>query len=75
MDDPRGYDVPADGRWFPVVTWVQGIFDLMAGFAAPPGFGHDYRLDYVDGWTRIAPPEGWSAEDTVRLEHFLFPDR
>ncbi|MBP7632222.1 MAG: alpha/beta-hydrolase family protein [Acidimicrobiales bacterium] len=75
MDSPRGYDVTDDGRWFPVVTWVQGVFDLMAGFAAPPGFGHDYRLDYVDGWVRVAPPEGWRAADTERLELFLFPDR
>lgn len=75
MERPRGYDVTDDGRWFPIVTWVQGVFDLMAGFAAPPGFGHDYRLDYVDGWTRIAAPDGWTDTDTDRLERFLFPDR
>ena len=75
MDDPRGYDVTDDGRWFPFVTGVQGVFDLMAGFAAPPGFGHDYRLDYVDGWTRLAAPDGWTKADTDRLERFLFPDR
>ena len=45
VDHPRGYDVPDRGRWFPFVTGAQGVFDLMAGFAAPPGFGHDYRLD------------------------------
>lgn len=72
MDHPRGYDVTDRGRWFPVVTWVQGIFDLMAGFSAPPGFGHDYRLDYVDGWSAIAAPDGWTDADTERLEAFLF---
>lgn len=75
MDNPRGYDVTDDGRWFPIVTWTQGIFDLMAGFAAPPGFGHDYRLDYVDGWARIAAPDGWTDADTDRLENHLFPNR
>lgn len=75
MDSPRGYDVTDDGSWFPLVTGIQGVFDLMAGFAAPPGFGHDYRLDYVDGWTRIVAPKGWKAADTARLENFLFPDQ
>lgn len=72
MDHPRGYDVPGGGPWVPVVTWTQGLFDLMAGFGAPPGFGHDYRLDYVDGWARVAAPDGWSDDDTARLESFLF---
>ena len=45
----------------------------MAGFAAPPGYGHDYRLDYVNGWTLVAPPAGWTEADTARLEQFLFP--
>ncbi len=71
MDSPRGQAVTGDGRWFPIVTWTQGIFDLMAGFSAPPGFGHDYRLDYVDAWSRVAPPDGWTDEDTARLEQFL----
>lgn len=70
-DRPRGYDVPDTGGWFPVVTWVQGVFDLMAGFGAPPGFGHDYRLDYVNGWSRVVPPDAWTVSDTKRLEAFL----
>lgn len=73
MDHPRGYDVPDRGGWFPFVTFTQGVFDLMAGFGAPPGFGHDYRLDYVQGWSAVAPPDGWTAEDAARLEAFLFP--
>ncbi len=72
MDDPRGYDVPDRGGWFPVVTFVQGVFDLMAGFGAPPGYGHDYRLDYVDAWADVAPPPGWTGADTARLEDHLF---
>ena len=74
MDQPRGFDVPDQGGWFPIVTGVQGVFDLMAGFAAPPGFGHDYRLDYVDGWAAVVPPEGWTEADTARLESLLFED-
>ncbi len=71
MDEPRGQAVPTTGGWFPIVTWTQGVFDLMAGFGAPPGFGHDYRLDFVAGWAQVAPPEGWTATDTSRLEELL----
>jgi uncharacterized membrane protein len=71
MDHPRGIGVPDRGRWFPVVTFTQGIFDLMAGFGAPPGYGHDYRLDFVAGWATVAPPEGWDASRTEALQDFL----
>ncbi len=71
QDDPQGHDVTRDGAWFPFVTWTQGVFDLMAGFGAPPGHGHDYRLDYVDAWARLAPPEGWTEADTAHVEAVL----
>lgn len=73
-EDPTGYDVPDRVRWFPIVTGVQGVADLAAGFGAPPGFGHDYRLAYVASWAAIAPPDGWEADDTVRLQDFLRAD-
>jgi uncharacterized membrane protein len=71
MDHPRGYDVPSQGSWFPFVTWTQGVFDLMAGFSAPPGHGHDYAPAYVAAWAQVTPPDGWTCGDTERLEAFL----
>lgn len=71
MDPPRGPDVPTRGTWFPVVTWVQGVFDLMAGFGAPPGHGHDYRLAFAGAWSQVVPPDGWTSEDARRLAAFL----
>ena len=65
--------MPQEGGWFPIVTGLQGVFDLMAGFSAPPGFGHDFRLDYVEGWSQVAPPDGWTDADTEQLEQFLWP--
>lgn len=70
-DKPRGFDVPNSGSWFPFVTWTQGVFNLMAGFSAPPGHGHDYRLDYVNAWAWVVPPEGWTVADGERLEAHL----
>lgn len=75
MDSPRGFDVPRKASWFPIVTGVQGVFDLMAGFGAPPGHGHDYRLDYPAAWADVVPPEGWTAEDTASLEAFTQAER
>jgi uncharacterized membrane protein len=75
MDAPRGFDVPAEAGWFPIVTGVQGVFDLMAGFSAPPGHGHDYRLDYATSWAAVAAPEGWTDDDTTALEEFTAAER
>jgi uncharacterized membrane protein len=71
MDEPRGDDITPDGHWFPFVTWTQGVFDLMAGFSAPPGHGHDYQLDYVQAWGSVVPPDGWTDEDAARIESLL----
>jgi uncharacterized membrane protein len=71
MDDPRGPDVPDGGPWVPFVTWTQGVFDLMAGFGAPPGHGHDYAPSWPGAWAQVVAPDGWSAADTQALSTFL----
>ena len=68
---PRGYDVPSVGRWFPIITWVQEIADLSAGFSAPAGYGHDYSLDFAAGFVAVVPPDGWTDADTERLQQYL----
>jgi len=71
VDDPVGYDVSPDVAWFPIVTWGQVSADLIAGFSAGPGFGHNYSIDFVSGWASVAPPPDWSTDDTVRLTAHL----
>lgn len=71
ITDPKGYDIPNRASWFPFVTWAQGVADLAAGFGAQPGFGHDYSISFVHGWAAVAPPEGWTDDDTLRLQEFL----
>lgn len=75
MASPRGPDVPQRGGWFPVVTWVQGVFDLMAGFGAPAGHGHDYRDAFAGAWSQVTPVEGWTADDTRRMAQLLADTR
>lgn len=70
---PRGFDVPAAMHWFPLVSGVQAVGDLLNMLAGvPPGFGHNYSAyEYVDGWASMLPPEGWSDADTERLARFI----
>ena len=72
LDRPRGYDVPEAASWFPIVSGVQAAADLIHQLSPPPGFGHVYSTDYVNGWAQVLPPDGWADADTQRLEQFLF---
>jgi uncharacterized membrane protein len=72
IDRPRGFDVPDAARWFPIVSGVQAVADLINQLSPPPGFGHVYSNDYVDGWARVVPPDGWTEADTRRLEQLLY---
>ena len=65
--NPPAYDLPKAARWIPFVTFAQESFDLMAGFSASPGFGHDYRTDFVHAWAALLPPAGWTNDDSNEL--------
>jgi len=71
MKPPRGFDVPHNVRWFPIVSGVQAMADVLRQLSVPAGFGHVYSTDYVKGWASILPPEGWTGADTERLERFI----
>jgi uncharacterized membrane protein len=67
LDAPRGPGVPRQMRWFPLVTFWQVMVDLTFSRGAPPGHGHQYGNNVVDGLAAIAAPPGWSGADTARL--------
>ncbi len=68
---PRGPDVSAQLRWYPVVTLLQIAADIGAG-NAPPGHGHTYAAgDYVDAWFALTEPEGWDRAELARLRAHL----
>src|SRR5262249_24808011 len=64
MEQPRGFDVPHNVRWFPIVSGVQAVADMLNQLSPPSGFGHVYSTDYVKAWASILPPEGWTEGDT-----------
>jgi uncharacterized membrane protein len=71
MDQPTGGDVPQEPSWFPVVTFLQATFDLMNGFSASPGHGHNYNPDVGRAWAALLAPPGWTGGDTERLAQNL----
>jgi hypothetical protein len=46
----------------PVVTFWQVTADLALGFGTPPGHGHNFSGEHVDGWNAILRPSGWTPE-------------
>ena len=56
MDRPApGYDIPARTSWYPLVTGLQEVADLIAAFGATSGYGHNYGIDFVTGWAAVVP--------------------
>jgi uncharacterized membrane protein len=59
LEPPRGPDVSPQLRWFPVVTFLQLIADMLAATEAPMGYGHVYAPEhYIDAWRDITDPPG-----------------
>ena len=70
-DKPVGPDVPDSVRWIPFTTFTQVVVDLINGFSASVGHGHNYNDTFVEGWTIVAPVDGWTAADTDALQAYL----
>lgn len=73
LAQPRGFDVPDAMHWFPIVSGVQAVGDLLNMLAGvPPGFGHNYSTEeYIKGWASVMSPDGWTDADTERLARFI----
>ena len=75
MDRPApGLRHPRPGRLVPIVTGIQEVADLIAGFSATSGYGHNYGIDFVTGWAAVpspSPPDGWTTADSARLQRHL----
>lgn len=70
--DPRGPDVSPYLRWYPVVTFLQVLFDLPMATTTPLGYGHNYaHSSYIDAWREVTVPDGWTDGEIDRLkQHF-----
>jgi uncharacterized membrane protein len=65
--EPRGADVLDSVHWVPVASFVQVGIDLFVAGDVPSGHGHNFAVEYADAWASVAPPEGWTDDDTAAL--------
>lgn len=65
--EPPGRDRTASMRWYPIVTFWQVSADMTNAAGVPGGHGHNYGDSVLDGWAAVAPPDGWTPEDTERI--------
>ncbi|MDV3129399.1 alpha/beta hydrolase [Mycobacterium sp. 21AC1] len=65
--EPPGGDRTASMRWYPIITFWQVAADMTNASGVPAGHGHNYGESILDGWAAVAPPDGWTAEDTERI--------
>jgi uncharacterized membrane protein len=72
MQPPRGPDVSPQLRWYPVVTFLQLLVDMLVSIRAPIGHGHVYAPDhYIDAWIEVTDVRGWPAQEITRLKQHL----
>jgi uncharacterized membrane protein len=72
IEGERGPDISPDVNWFPFLTFWQVAADLPMAGAVPNGHGHAYSPDsYIDVWSAITKPDGWSEKNTESLKTFL----
>lgn len=65
--EPPGDDRTASMRWYPIITFWQVSADITNASAVPAGHGHNYGESVLDGWAAVAPPDGWTTQDTQRI--------
>jgi uncharacterized membrane protein len=71
LEEPPGRDVLDAMTWMPFVTFWQVSADLALSFSTPPGHGHVYTGEHVDGWAAVLRPEDWSEEKADRLRAII----
>ncbi len=72
--EDRGPDISPYFDWYPIVTFLQVMFDIPMATSVPAGYGHTFTPDsYIDAWLAIlGPKDGWTQDDTLRIkDHFL----
>lgn len=71
LREPPGRDRTASMRWYPIITFSQVAADMTNAGSVPGGHGHNYGDFILDGWAAVAPPDGWTPDDTDRMRAAL----
>lgn len=72
LSAPRGPDVSSELRWYPVVTMLQLMLDMLMANGTPMGYGHVFApAHYVDAWLTLTDVEGWSPDRIASVKEHL----
>jgi uncharacterized membrane protein len=72
MEPPLGPDVSPELRWYPLVSFLQSLFDIALAVVVPTGHGHVYsHADHIEPWISVTQPEGWTDDEISRLRKHL----
>lgn len=72
LKDPRAPNLPPGLRWYPIVTTLQGLLDVVTATQAPAGHGHVYAAsDYLKAWADLTAPAGWETDGLARVDNAL----
>ncbi len=72
MKGERGHDVSPNFTWYPVITFLQVLFDLPMADRVPRGHSHNYSASsYIDGWLEVTQPVNLSSDEEKKVRsHF-----
>lgn len=66
----RAHDVSTELTWYPIVTFLQLLFDLPMADHIPRGNGHSYAAkNYIDAWLEVTDAKGWNSDAIIDLKH------
>ncbi len=71
ISETRGTDVLQGMVWLPFVTFWQVTADLPFATGVPPGHGHTYTAEYVDGWNAVLQPAAVTPKDLAELRSII----
>ena len=71
ISEPPGKDVLKTIFWVPFVTFWEVTADLPFSTGVPPGHGHKYTAEYVDGWNAVMHPAGITAQQLASLRRII----
>jgi len=70
----QGTDILKGMFWLPFVTFWQVTADLPFATGVPPGHGHKYTSEYVDGWNAVMQPSGVTSSELASLRKIVAND-
>jgi len=72
LEGERGPDVSPSLRWYPALTMLQLLFDMMIATSSPIGYGHVYAPQhYIDPWIAVSDLDIAPADIARMKQHFI----